>query len=1183
MKKGAKSKPGLRLQEESDAAAALEEQLRAERRIAELSRRFLALDLDDFDAGLDDALEAAAREAGADRAQFSWVRPGATGSPSLERRVWAAPGIEPIRLRDDEPIASFHWIRERLLRGETISVPRVEDLPDEAAAERDSLLEWDNRSYLAIPILLRGRFVGCLDVRCVRGTRSWSTREIERLQLIAEVLLSVLRGCEAQAARREAADRFDAVTENLEVTLCESDAEGRIVYASPRASELLGYSSEEMLSTDLSRLVHPYDRPNATCEGRILGNGASFRLQHRDGSWRTVEALGRSYQTRSGEQRFVSLLRDVSEQMTRNSELEIRLKLETLISELSRRLLSTETPEIDAVIQSGLGSVAMVSGADRAFLLSLPELKRNLPYFFEWCPEGGAARSVTPTGDDASRYRGFFKKLVAGEIVRIPVVADMSDEFTAERTAMLAAGIQSYLLVPAVSRGRLIGVLGIHCVSRQRYWSEQEVTLLRLVADLFTSALRRKRDQTALSESESRFRALAENSQDSICELSREGEILYASPAFVGLLGSARGDVEGQNLFGIAHALDRAPLGERIDSALHGVVGAPMVFRVARDPDEDLAIELTARGFTTAVGEPRVVAVLRDVTGRERDRRALERQIQAEKQVAELSRFFLDLEPNRTERALEEKLAVAGALAGAERCWMFTSDPRGEAEHRSCSWTADGSPAVVPTLIDSAPFDWAMAAFREGRELHVDRVESLPEEAKAECEELRGRGVRSFLGIPLVSGRRVLGLMGFEVASCEKRWSPEAITLLHLVAEIFVSALRREQAEAELDRSQVQLMQSQKMEAVGTLAGGIAHDFNNHLAVMLGNARFVAGALPASDGELRDALGDVQRSAEHCAQLTRSLLAFSRRSPVTIQPMAVGDVLAAVADLVRPLLPSSIQLRVEASEPHDAVRADPTQLRQVLINLVVNARDAMPEGGRLGLESRRRRLSTRDAWALGLPGTGSYVEILVSDDGDGMSEETRTRIFEPFFTTKQLGEGTGLGLATAYGIVQQCRGAIEVETELGRGTNFHVLLPLSPETAYDTDPSIPVDLMPGSETLLLVEDEPAVRRLLSRTLRKHGYRVFEAEDGVAGLAVAESEGDAIDLLVTDLVMPNLGGLELASKLQAQRPDLRVLFLSGHAAPDESGVEHRIQHARFLQKPFDDEALLQELHCLIQND
>jgi len=365
---------------------------------------------------------------------------------------------------------------------------------------------------------------------------------------------------------------------------------------------------------------------------------------------------------------------------------------------------------------------------------------------------------------------------------------------------------------------------------------------------------------------------------------------------------------------------------------------------------------------------------------------------------------------------------------------------------------------------------------------------------------------------------------------------------------------------------------------VGRLAGGIAHDFNNHLAVMLGNARFLRDELardPASaaGGEAADALADLERSAEHCSQLTRSLLAFSRRNPVRVQPLDVRSLVDDVTELVRPLIPASITLAARAEAALEPVAADATQLQQVLVNLIVNARDAMPNGGRIELEADMCRLDPSAASELGLALAGDYVSLAVRDHGVGIAEEALEHIFEPFYTTKDLGKGTGLGLATAYGIVEQSRGVIDVESVVGEGTCFRVLLPVSGEARAQSEQRDAREKITGTETVLVAEDEASVRRLLVRMLTGAGYTVLEGGDGREALDVADGHAGPIDLLITDLAMPGMDGVELAEQLGATRDGLRVLVLSGDVGAADAGLETRVPGARRLQKPFGREELL----------
>jgi two-component system cell cycle sensor histidine kinase/response regulator CckA len=364
----------------------------------------------------------------------------------------------------------------------------------------------------------------------------------------------------------------------------------------------------------------------------------------------------------------------------------------------------------------------------------------------------------------------------------------------------------------------------------------------------------------------------------------------------------------------------------------------------------------------------------------------------------------------------------------------------------------------------------------------------------------------------------------------------------------------------ERRRLERQYLQSQKMEAVGRLAGGVAHDFNNLLTVINGYAELMLSTLPAS-APAHEMAAEVRRAGERAAALTRQLLAFSRQQVLTPQALDLNAVVTDMGKILRRVIGADIDLATALQPGLWPVKADPGQLEQVLLNLAVNARDAMPRGGRLTLHTENVDLAEGDARAAA--GPGRYVLLTVSDTGIGMTAEVKGRIFEPFFTTKAPGKGTGLGLATVYGIVQQSGGHVEVDSEPNRGSTFRVYLPVTAEAVRaKSDP----DSRPapqGAETLLLVEDEESVRALAARVLRDLGYTVLVAANGAEALAVGEPYEGTIHLLITDLVLPRLGGRELADRLCAHRPGLRVLFLSGYT-PDTAP---RLPGVHFLQKPF----------------
>jgi CheY-like chemotaxis protein len=314
------------------------------------------------------------------------------------------------------------------------------------------------------------------------------------------------------------------------------------------------------------------------------------------------------------------------------------------------------------------------------------------------------------------------------------------------------------------------------------------------------------------------------------------------------------------------------------------------------------------------------------------------------------------------------------------------------------------------------------------------------------------------------------------------------------------------------------------------------------------------------------------------------LLAFSRRTPVAEASLAIGAVLNEAEELLRPLIPSSIRLEVHVSDAALRISADPTQLQQVLVNLVVNARDAMArDGGRLDVTARAIFLSRADAARLGLPKAGHYAEFAVSDTGDGMDEAVQARVFEPFYTTKPVGEGTGLGLATAYGIIEQCGGVIVVESVPGRGSTFRVMLPRCVDAGDEIVPDALAPLLSGAGTVLLAEDEASVRRMLARTLRDAGYVVIEAQDGAEALRLGRQQLDSVDAVVTDVEMPRLSGIDLARRLTRHRPDLPVLFISG-TTPEELGIgdsDSPTGPLHFLAKPFSEERLLERLQEVLQ--
>lgn len=391
---------------------------------------------------------------------------------------------------------------------------------------------------------------------------------------------------------------------------------------------------------------------------------------------------------------------------------------------------------------------------------------------------------------------------------------------------------------------------------------------------------------------------------------------------------------------------------------------------------------------------------------------------------------------------------------------------------------------------------------------------------------------------------------------------------------------RKRAAQALRERDE-RLRQSQKLGAIGQLAGGIAHDFNNLLTAIIGNSTLVLPTLPPDDPN-RELIADIKETGERAAELTKQILAFSRRQALSPTMLHLNDIVADTETLLRRTIGEHIDLHIKLDPHLKAIEVDRLQMEQVIINLAVNARDAMPQGGTLTIETANVK---RDPFDEGIPEVkpGPYVVLSVSDTGCGMNAETRSHAFEPFFTTKEVGKGTGLGLSMVFGIVEASGGSVSVRSEPGKGSTFRVYLPVSrAKTAPIADPSQRETQTLGKETILLVEDEIQVRELVARILSHSGYQVLQAGSADEASTVLEDGTKIPDLLLTDLILPGeAGGREVAKILQARYPNLAVVFMSGYA---RASVEYGESDngVGILEKPFTPDALLSQIRRVLDS-
>ena len=434
----------------------------------------------------------------------------------------------------------------------------------------------------------------------------------------------------------------------------------------------------------------------------------------------------------------------------------------------------------------------------------------------------------------------------------------------------------------------------------------------------------------------------------------------------------------------------------------------------------------------------------------------------------------------------------------------------------------------------------------------------------------RGEGLVAFVGHPLLVEDRLVG-----VTAAFARAPLDGLALggfASAVGEI-AQCIERKRVDGVLQEREEQIRQLQKIEALGRLAGGLAHDFNNLLTVITGHSQLMLRQSALAD-PLRDGLGIIERTAARACRLTTQLLAFSRKQVLAPSVLSLDEVIPGMAEMLQRLIGEDITLVFRPAPELGCVTVDPGQLEQVVVNLVVNARDAMPNGGRITIETGHVELNEDSSRRHVGVSPGSYVTLSVGDTGIGMDAKTCARIFEPFFTTKALGKGTGLGLATVYGIVSQSGGNIRVESALGAGSIFTIYLPRVvgvPEQTAEVSTALPAR---GSETVLVVEDESEVRALVQRILEEFGYSVLSAGEIADAFRIVERHGDPIDLLLTDIVMPEMNGVQLAERLVGLHPEMDVLYMSGY-------TDYAIVNpARFIQKPLTPDALARKVRAVL---
>jgi two-component system, cell cycle sensor histidine kinase and response regulator CckA len=650
---------------------------------------------------------------------------------------------------------------------------------------------------------------------------------------------------------------------------------------------------------------------------------------------------------------------------------------------------------------------------------------------------------------------------------------------------------------------------------------------LVLIFDIYTlyQQLQIHRMRRRLVRGEELFRLISENAADMIAVVDMQGNRVFNSFSYERILGYSVEELKKSSSFEQIHPEDRDKVKEAAEYARHSGVGKPLEYRIRHKDGSWRVLESTASVIRNSKGEPEnLVVVNRDITERKRSAEALRRSEAGFRSVVEDAPYGI------------YRASLAGEL-----------------------------------VLTNSSLEKMLGYSSQEELLRINLASGIyryPLEHQKINEVLLHQG--SFKDLEVEWKRKDGAPITVRCSGCPIKDETGAVAYVEVFAEDVTE--RR-----TLER---QLRMAQKMEAVGRLSGGIAHDFNNLLGVIIGYSQVLKRSLGPASASFEHAQ-EIEKASQRAVSLTRQLLAFSRQQVLEPVVLNLNSLLSDMEKMLPRLIGEDISINLELDPALSQVKADPGQIEQVVLNLTVNARDAMPDGGKLRIQTANVTLD--NAYTHTHPGSraGSYVMLRVTDTGTGIDPEIQSQIFEPFFTTKERDKGTGLGLATVYGVVKQSGGYIAVDSEKGKGASFSVYLPQLEQPAVQAAPAIAAPMNTrGSETILLVEDAEPLRKLAAMFLQESGYRILSAADGQQALQVARQNPGPIHLLLTDVVMPGMNGRVLGERLAASQPGMKVLYMSGYTDSFIAGHGVLEPGTHLLHKPFTQEALNRKVRELL---
>ncbi len=912
------------------------------------------------------------------------------------------------------------------------------------------------------------------------------------------------------------------------------DVHGVYLGCNPAFADFAGYPREAIVGHSDMELFEPEVAQGFVAnDQRMMARLAPRRneewvVSRSDGRRVLLDTLKTPYRGADGMVLgILGISRDITERSRVEQALRQQAQLQAILMELASTYISLPFDEVDRAFHQSLERLGRFVGADRAYIFDYRTDYSVSCNTHEWCAEG--VRSVIDSLQELPMRE--MDRVVEthrrGGTVEITDVQAMA-EGDPLRDELMRQEVRSVIMVPMMEVDRCLGFVGFDFIRAVHACGDDERRLLQVFAQMLVNIRVRHRAVLALEQSEEKWRSYIESAPYGILVSDHDGRILEANAQAGVMLGGE----SGKRIAGRLHDLfvpEQHPWVPDILAGLHEAGRADREVAFIREGGGRCWVALSA----VCLREDRNLFFFADIT----ERREAVAQLEMTKQS------YLDV---------INAITDAIYIQNADGVFIEVND--GAARFYGCE---------REFLIGQTPLTLAAPG-----------LNNLEETQRMSFEVLS-------TGVPArfdFWARRANGdVFPKEVVVHKGRFFGQDV-LIATARDI--SDKRR--LEEERERLQVQLMHAQKMESIGRLAGGIAHDFNNMLGVILGNAELALGRV-SGDQALRTELQEIQQAGQRSADLTRKLLAFARRQVTEPRVLNLNETVDGLLSMLRRMIGEHATLVWRPDEREALVKMDPTQVDQILTNLCINARDAIRTTGTITIETMRVELQEQDCLDHAAANPGSYVRLSVRDNGCGMDPETLMRLFEPFFTTKPPGQGTGLGLSTVYGIVKQNEGFVDVTSTPGQGSRFDVYLPRCarreglPEPAAVVEPE---NVVAGRGTILVVEDESTILHLVRRMLEKNGYRVLQATSSAEALDLVREHAQRVDLLLTDVVMPDMNGRALAGRIAQIHPSIRCLYMSGYTGDvmDSYGIHDHA--ANFIRKPFSMQDLLAKVRLVL---